>query len=337
MILLTGGGTGGHLVIVKAFKEELAQRNINPIYIGSQKGQDKTWFKDDSDFEKVYFLDSTGVMDKKGFAKIKSLFSIFIQTLKAIKIIKKHNIEKVVSVGGFSSAPASIAAVILKKDLYIHEQNSVIGKINSILKPYTKQFFSSYEGDSLVKDYPIKDVFFDTQRVRTKINTVIFLGGSQGARSINTFALSVIKKLDEMGIKIIHQTGRDDYQDVIGEYKRLAIMADVFVFSKNLEEKIAQADFAISRSGASTLWELCANGVPTLFVPYPYASADHQYYNAKFITDKDMGFVARENELNEDMFFDIVENTDIKTISEKLIDSTRRAGTKNIIDIVIKD
>jgi UDP-N-acetylglucosamine--N-acetylmuramyl-(pentapeptide) pyrophosphoryl-undecaprenol N-acetylglucosamine transferase len=288
MILITGGGTGGHLAIAKAFKEELIKKDIKPIYVGSTIGQDKQWFENDKDFSQKYFLASTGVVNKSGFAKIKAIFNMISQTFKAIKIIKENNIEKVICVGGFSSAPASFAAVILKKELFIHEQNSVVGKLNSILRPYAKEFFSSYDEESKVKDYPIKDIFFQKQRVREKIETIIFLGGSQGARNINNFAMTVAKKLDNMGIKIIHQTGQSDYQEVIAFYKKEAILADVFVFSKNLEEKITQADFAISRAGASTLWESCANGLPTLFVPYPYAAADHQYYNAKFLEEKEL-------------------------------------------------
>jgi UDP-N-acetylglucosamine--N-acetylmuramyl-(pentapeptide) pyrophosphoryl-undecaprenol N-acetylglucosamine transferase len=335
MILITGGGTGGHLVIAKAFKDELLKRDIKPIYVGSLSGQDKAWFGDDTDWEQKYFLDSKGVVNKKGFAKIKALINILTQSFKAIKIIKKHNIEKVICVGGFSSAPASIAAILLKKDLYIHEQNSVIGKLNSILKPYSKAFFSSYDENSIVKDYPVKNVFFDTQRVREKIDTIIFLGGSQGARNINNFALTVIKQLDNMGIKIIHQTGQEDYQHVISEYKKQAIIADVFIFSKNLEEKIAQADFAISRAGASTLWETCANGLPTLFVPYPYAAADHQYHNAKFLEEKELAFVLREEELNEEVFFDIINNKDTKKISQGLIELNQNNGAKKIIDVIL--
>jgi UDP-N-acetylglucosamine--N-acetylmuramyl-(pentapeptide) pyrophosphoryl-undecaprenol N-acetylglucosamine transferase len=258
------------------------------------------------------------------------------QTFKAIKIIKENNIEKVICVGGFSSAPASFAAVILKKELFIHEQNSVVGKLNSILRPYAKEFFSSYDEESKVKDYPIKDIFFQKQRVREKIETIIFLGGSQGARNINNFAMTVAKKLDNMGIKIIHQTGQSDYQEVIAFYKKEAILADVFVFSKNLEEKITQADFAISRAGASTLWESCANGLPTLFVPYPYAAADHQYYNAKFLEEKELAYLKKEEELNENNFFEIIENIELEKISQNLINFTKRNASEEIISIILK-
>jgi len=335
VILITGGGTGGHLVIAKAFKEELTIRGIKSIYIGSTQGQDKLWFENDKEFEKKYFLNSTGIVNKKGFAKIKAIFNMLSQIYKAYKILKQNKITKVICVGGFSSAPASIASILLKKDLYIHEQNSVIGKLNKTLRPYAKEFFSSYDEQSVISDYPVKEIFFKTKRVRKELKTIIFLGGSQGARNINNFALTIIKQLDDMNIKIIHQTGQESYQEVIAGYKKHAIMADVFVFSKNLEEKIAQADFAVSRAGASTLWELCANGLPALFIPYPYAASDHQYYNAKFLEDKKLAYLAREEEVNENMFFEIINGINLENMSNKLIENINIDGTKRIIDKIL--
>lgn len=332
-IIITGGGTGGHLSVARSFIDEFYQRGYKVIYIGSTKGQDKDWFENDPKISSSFFLQTRGVVNQALLGKAKSLFLIFQAILHARKIIKKNNVSKVISVGGFSAAPASFAAIATKTDFYIHEQNSVMGKLNSITSKFAKEVFSSYLQNSKVKDYPINEKFFDDQRVRSEVKTVIFLGGSQGARAINDFALKVAPKLKELGIEVIHQTGQSDYKRVKEEYKKLGLHVDLFDFSKELLEKMQYADFAVSRAGASTLWELAAMGIPTLFIPYPYAAADHQYHNAKYLLEKNLCFLQREKELNDKYFFEIIQK-DMQTRSRELIDTIHKDAVKNIVDII---
>ena len=334
-IIITGGGTGGHLAIAKAIKEELNKRKIKPIFIGSINGQDKEWFENDKDFEEKYFLKSSGIMNKNFIGKIISFFNILKLSINCRKIFKKHNIEKIITVGGFSSAPASLTAILMKKNIYIHEQNSIIGKLNNLVKPYAKEFFSSYTKESKIQDYPIDDKFFETARIRKKIKTIIFLGGSQGASNLNNFAMYIAPKLEKMDIKVIHQTGKQDYHKILTFYKKINLNADVFIFSKDINKKMEEADLAISRAGASTLWELVANGLPTIFVPYPYAVGNHQYFNAKFLEDKDLAFLKKEDELTEEFFFEIL-NKDLSNISKNLTKLINKNGAKKIVDIIIK-
>jgi len=332
-IVMTGGGTGGHLAIVRAVKEELIDKNIELVYIGSTRGQDKQWFEHDTEFNARYFLKSQGVVNKKGFAKILSLFDVFKSTLQARKLLKSHNAKAVLSVGGFSAAPTAFASLSLGIPLIIHEQNASMGTLNKLLKPYAKEFISSYEDTSKQIPYPINNIYFQTARVRDDIKTIIFLGGSQGAKSINELALSLAPTLKRQGISIVHQAGEKNIQEVQKSYKKLDIDAEVFGFSDKLSEYIAKADFAIARAGASTLWELSANGLPTLYIPYPYAASDHQYYNAKFLVDQNLAWVMRENEINIDKIYNIL-SSDIKQVSKRLTTNTKNQGAKQISDIL---
>ncbi|WP_457562259.1 glycosyltransferase, partial [Caminibacter pacificus] len=131
-MLITGGGTGGHLKIAKVIKEELNKKGIKPVYVGSTKGADKEWFAQDEGFSEKYFLDSSGVVNKKGLGKINSLSNIIKLSFEAKKIIKKHNVKAVFSVGGYSAAPASFGAIFSNTPLFIHEQNAHIGSLNKI-------------------------------------------------------------------------------------------------------------------------------------------------------------------------------------------------------------
>ncbi len=337
-IVITGGGTGGHLKVAKAFIDELAiNKNIKPIFIGSLNGQDKKWFEDYDNLDKTYFLDTRGVVNKGFFGKIKALFQIFFQTLKCYVLFIKNDVKTVISVGGFSAAPATFASILIPScKLYIHEQNSYMGKLNKITSKFAKEVFSSYLQNSKIKDYPVSQEFFLNARVREKVKKVIFLGGSQGARAINNFALDVAKDLQRKGIKIIHQTGGNDYDRVKSEYERLGIEVDVFDFTDKLVDKMKEADFAISRSGASTLWELVANALPTLFVPFPYAAQDHQYGNAKFLKEKNLTFLVREKELNKDILNEAL-NCDIESISKNLISLISNDARKKIIDFILSE
>jgi UDP-N-acetylglucosamine--N-acetylmuramyl-(pentapeptide) pyrophosphoryl-undecaprenol N-acetylglucosamine transferase len=331
VIAITGGGTGGHLKIAKIIKDELVSRGIKPIYIGSTKGADKDWFYEDSSFSAKYFLNSQGVVDKRGIQKISSFIHILKLGIDAKNILKKHNIKAVFSVGGYSSAPASFAAILLNIPLFIHEQNAHIGTLNRLLKPFSKRFFNTF----LYNDpYPIEEKFFKTKRLRDNLNSVIFLGGSQGAKAINDLALSVAKDLEKKGIFIIHQTGKRDYERVKNFYEKENIKADFFDFSKELELKMQKADLAISRAGASTLFELCANLLPSIFIPYPFAQGNHQYFNAKWVEEKGGAVVKRE--LAKDEFFRLIDSLDISKMSSNLAKLELKNGAKYIVDEILK-
>lgn len=331
-VVVTGGGTGGHLKVADAFIEEFHKRGYKVIFIGSANGQDPSWFEDDKRLKKAIFLDTRGVVNKNFLGKIQSLMQIVSQVSKCRTIFQKFKVSTVVSVGGFSAAPATLAAITtVDCYLFIHEQNSVMGKLNEKTARFASEVYSSFLVDSPIKDYPVSEEFFDNARIRDELKTVIFLGGSQGAKAINDFALSVAKDLKKLNLNIIHQTGKNDFDRVSKEYKKLGLEVDVFAFSDNLASKMGEADFAVSRSGASTLWELCANSLPTLFIPFPYAAKDHQYTNAKFLENKGLCYVLRENELSSEKFMNILKK-DNYSISKKLVDSIKYNAIESIVD-----
>ncbi|WP_419769057.1 MAG: UDP-N-acetylglucosamine--N-acetylmuramyl-(pentapeptide) pyrophosphoryl-undecaprenol N-acetylglucosamine transferase [Candidatus Marinarcus sp.] len=336
-IVITGGGTGGHLKVAEAFINELHKRSYSPIYIGSKNGQDKQWFANNRKIKKAFFLDSASVVNKDLWGKVKSLYKIMQLAFHCKDIFEKTKITKVISVGGYSAAPATFASIMTSGcQLYIHEQNSIMGKLNQVTSRFATEVFSSYDPLSKSKDYPVDIKFFDEARVRREVKTVIFLGGSQGAKSINNFALKVAPKLNAMGIQIIHQTGKEDLQRVSAKYANMKIDVDVFDFTHEIEKKISKADFAISRSGASTLWELAANSLPTLFIPFPYAFEDHQYYNAKVLADNGMAYLKREDEITEAFFFECIKS-DINKMSKALIESIKSDSIETIVDIILNE
>jgi len=348
---MTGGGTGGHLAIVKAVKEALMNEergvsneepnnvsqsdtdNASLIYIGSTKGQDKQWFAEDEDFEAKYFFETRGVVNQRGLGKLKSLWMMFHAMRQARKLLKKHDAKVVFSVGGFSSAATAIAAKTLGIPLVIHEQNAALGTLNRLLKPYADVFISSYLDESPIKAYPIKEVFFEKARIREQVRTVIFLGGSQGAKAINELALSIAPELKSRGIKIIHQAGANNIEAVQKAYEALGIEAEVFGFTTKLASYMHEADLAIARAGASTLWELSATALPTLFIPYPYAASDHQYHNAKFLVEKELAWLMREDEIDTKQVLALLDENLTKK-SKGLMETVERDGSQAIAKLL---
>ncbi len=326
-IVMTGGGTGGHLAIIKAVKEQLGGEEL--VYIGSTNGQDRAWFEEDDAFAQKYFLETRGVVNQGAFGKVKSLILLLKAVRKAMNLLKKHDCKVVFSVGGFSSAATSIAAKLGGIPLVIHEQNAALGSLNRLLKPYATLFLSSYLPESPVHAYPIKQIFFDLARERREVKKIIFLGGSQGAGAINRLAIELAPTLQARGVGIIHQAGEKHIDAVKNEYLKLGIEAEVFGFTTKLAEWMQKADLAVARAGASTLWELCATGLPTLFIPFPYAASDHQFYNAKFLADKNLAWLIRENEISNE---DVLRLLDLPLLpmSQGLIRLVERDGSSKI-------
>ena len=208
-----------------------------------------------------------------------------------------------------------------------------MGRLNQMLLPKATMLFSSYH-DSVVKDYPVRDIFFQKARLRQKIETIIFLGGSQGASAINRFAMQVAEVLDKRGVKIIHQCGTQEYEKLQHFYEEKGIGVDLFAFSKEIEKKIEVADFAICRAGAGTVWELTATQLPALFIPYPYAAGDHQYHNAEFLAQQGVARIVRQEMLAPEVLDQIWE-MDIAKMSEKLSSMIAPQGAQKIVDAIV--
>jgi len=207
--------------------------------------------------------------------------------------------------------------------------------LNKLLKPYADLFISSYLEESPIKAYPVKEIFFKNARIREKVGTVIFLGGSQGAKAINELALSIAPELKARGIKIIHQAGTRNIDEVQNAYEALGIEAEVFGFTTKLADYMKEADFAIARAGASTLWELSATALPTLFIPYPYAASDHQYHNAKFLVDRELAWLMRESEIDREKVLALLDE-DLSIKSKGLMKTVVSDGSRQIAALLEK-
>ncbi|MDE7448342.1 MAG: glycosyltransferase [Helicobacter sp.] len=305
-ILITGGGTGGHLSVAEAVAEQLHALGHCLYYLGAKAGQEAHWFDDKPLFAQKLLLDVQGIANKTARTLPRAALAQASAAREALAFLRAHGIERVFSVGGYAAAPACFAALWAHIPLYIHEQNAAVGLLNGILRRFCREFYSSYLPDSPVRDYPLRTRCFEGARVRESVRTVLFLGGSLGARTINDLALRLAPLLLERGIAVIHQCGKRDLERVSAKYAAMGVQVELFDFSPNLIEAMRRADFAIARAGASSLWELCANGLPGLFVPYPYAAKNHQFYNAEFLVKQNLATMMCEDALEDSAIMELV-------------------------------
>ena len=153
-------------------------------------------------------------------------------------------------------------------------------------------------------------------------------------------AINLAPYLKEKGIKIIHQCGKNALDELKKRYDELGFSEanlEIFDFSKEIEKKMSEADLAISRAGASSLWELCANALPSIFVPFPYAAGNHQFYNAKFLKDKGIAEICLQNgeNLDKDEVIKMIESFDLSKSSKALKDILLPNGAKEIMDKIL--
>lgn len=303
--------------------------------MGSTYGQDQKWFGEDKGWSDVIFFDSAGVVNKGPWGKVVQLVKIFRYSLQLGRYMHRHNVRAVFSVGGYSAAPGVFAAILFRKPLYIHEQNAKSGLLNRISKPFATEFFSSFDPDSICHDYPTGDSFYQKRRLRNNVRTVLFMGGSLGARTINDLAMETSAVLLKQGKRVIHLCGERDFGRVDTYYRTHGLNVTCLAFSGEIDTLLHEADFAVARAGASSLFELYANALPTLFIPYPHAASDHQFYNARYLEEQGMAYCIRENTITAEKLYTLLKN-DHTEMSQKMLDSFKPTGTSCIVAQLLK-
>lgn len=295
-LIITGGGTGGHLFPGIALATGLQERleGCRVLFIGTRRQLDQDTLAR-YDFE----LASIECMGLKGMGmknRIHSVMQLPAAILEARRILKKFRPDLVFGVGGYVTGPVLLAARIGGYPVCIHEQNSVPGLANKILAKIADRIFISIP---CTYSFAAKKTVMTGNPVRREIIqaaadkkeksdgklTILVLGGSQGAHRVNmlvTDAAAGIISPDKGSIKWIHQTGKKDLNQVKSRYQKMGSEALVSDFFQDMDAIYRQADLVISRAGATTLAELSVMGLPALLIPYPYAADNHQQKNALY-------------------------------------------------------
>ena len=354
-IIISGGGTGGHIYPAIAIANELKLRypKANFLFVGA---------KDKMEMEKVpeagYEIKGlwiSGIQRKQIWVNLSFPFKLVNSLWKANSIIRKFKPDVAIGTGGFASGPTLIVANKRRVPTLIQEQNSYPGITNKFLSKKAKKICVAYDylerffpADKIVKTgNPVRQdllsIHHKTEEGKAFFNldvqkkTILILGGSLGARRVNRLIEDQLNFLQNQDVQIIWQCGKLYFE----EYKKYNEKKEVQVhqFLNRMDLAYAAADIIISRAGASSVSELCIVGKPTLFIPSPNVAEDHQTKNAKAITDRHGALLLKESELDT---FQIVFETLMKdkgkqqSLSENIKELALPDATTQIVNEIEK-
>lgn len=307
-ILIMAGGTGGHVFPALAVAQALREKNVEVHWLGTERGMEREWVTRAQ--IPLHFINISGWRGKSWFKFLILPWRLLQAIRQSSQIIKNINPDAVLGVGGFVSGPGGIAAWLLRKPLIIHEQNSIPGLTNRILKHFAKNVLEGFpktfssSAKVVYVGNPIRDsiITIPNPEVRFKNRKgpprILVLGGSQGARAINQIMPSMMAMLTgEIKPEVWHQTGRADLEETRQMYQILGFKVRLEIFIENMAEAYEWADFVICRAGALTISELIAAGVGSILIPYPHSVDDHQLQNAKYLQKNKAANILLQNEL----------------------------------------
>lgn len=323
-LLIAAGGTGGHLFPAQALALELIQRhpNIQVTFVGAGLKKN-AYFKKDL----FPFLDiESGTPFAKDPVKILGALLKLSKGLKrCLKFYKKQKPDLIVGFGSFHTFPAILAAKLRKIPILIFESNALPGKVNRYCSKWAKvsaiQFSHAAEylkSKSICVQMPLlkKEEEISKKEARQyfdldeKCFTLLIFGGSQGAQAINHHFCSALDLLlkKELPFQVIHIVGNPERAEKLTEvYEKKGIKASVKAFEEKMENAWTAADLSISRAGAATLAELIEFKVPSILIPYPFGTENHQVKNALFVSDEiHGGITVEEKELTPDGLTQII-------------------------------
>lgn len=327
-IMLTGGGTGGHIYPALAIAEKLKKeyKGVEIVYAGSKRGMEKDIVPRTG---LQYLSIEAAPLNKK--LKLSTLKAVALNIkglFQANKILKRHKPDVVIGTGGYVAGSIVLIAALRGIPTAIHEQNAFPGLTNRILSRFVDKIMLSFDDAKSYFKYPDKIVFTglpimsafftgsrEASRQKLGYNAqdlvVLSVGGSNGALKLNQILLETYGGFREYeNIKFVHVAGERYFKsiqkDIESQYYSLGENFKLMSYLKDMPTYLKAADLVISRAGASTINEIIASGTPSVIIPSPNVSNDHQAHNAKIMDRHGMGVVLRESDLNVELMTHII-------------------------------
>lgn len=358
-ILISGGGTGGHIYPAVAIANEIMAHypNAKILFVGAL-GKMEMEKVPKAGFE-IIGLPIAGINRSSILANISFPVKFFKSIFKAYSLVKSFQPDIAIGVGGYASGPTLLMANLQSVPTLIQEQNSYAGLTNKFLSKKAKKICVAYP--DMEQFFPANKIAFTGNPVRqdlvnTKVDqskarahfslattkkTLLIIGGSQGAKSINKAIAQGLDRLESAGIQLIWQTGKgfiEEAQKIAKENgSKYGFIAD---FIYDMVEAYAAADVVVSRAGALSVSELCLTGKPAILVPFPNAAEDHQTKNALSLVNNDAAILVKDANVDNELVSRAIAliNTEEgqKNLSTNIKELARPAAAKLILDEVIK-
>jgi UDP-N-acetylglucosamine--N-acetylmuramyl-(pentapeptide) pyrophosphoryl-undecaprenol N-acetylglucosamine transferase len=356
-ILIMAGGTGGHIFPALAVADILRGQGWQVTWLGAPNSMEADLVpKHGYQMAKVRFA---GLRGKGLLRKLLLPFNLMVALWQSAGAMLRYRPDVVLGMGGYITFPSGLMAVLLRRPLVIHEQNSVAGLSNKVLARVASRVLTGFP-DVLPKALwcgnpvrrQITELAPPEQRYATRTGSlnVLVVGGSLGARALNETVPQALAEmpcetrpneqarfplpnplplageganepLRKLSFNVLHQTGRAHYAAVKNSYEAAGIKADIQPFISDMATAYANADLVICRSGALTVAELAAAGVASILIPFPFAVDDHQTHNARFLSDRGAAVLLPQSELNADKLAQLL----IGLGREKLLEMAQKA------------
>ena len=342
-VVISAGGTGGHIypaiAIINKIKEEEPKSDI--LYIGTSDRMEKDLIPELG--IKYEAITISGLKRKLTFENVKVLYQFLKARLQCKKIIKDFDPDVVIGAGGYVTGPVIWAAKKLGKKTFIHEQNSVVGLSNKYLTKYADKIGVSFS--STLSYFPKEKVVLTGNPCSEKAismkkankedygldknkKLVLIVMGSLGSKTVNDKIVSFLNSFKNKDYQVMFVTGNTYYEKV----KNLRVPENVKIepFIYELPSLMKVTDLMITRAGASTMSEILVLNVPSIFIPSPYVTNNHQYKNAMDLVNKNAGLILEEKDLTKDNLINLID----KTLSNKEQYDTIK---NNLKELGIKD
>lgn len=352
---ITGGGTGGHIYPAIAVADALKDYEI--YYVGNPKNLEfEIVSKKGYNFLGV---DISGMPRTFGLKLFKWIFQLCFAILKCCGYISKYKPDAVFGTGGYVSAPALLAAKIMNVPFMMHDCDAQPGLVTRKIAPYASCVSLAFDcAEKYIKNKnchingnPIRAEFqtLSKSNARERLGlenklTLCIMGGSQGARSINDASIHVLKQLSkEFDTQIIFQTGKKNFGTVIEQLLKIYPEYDtdkniiIKPYFDDMVTVLKASDIALSRSGSLSISEICASGIASVFVPYPYAAADHQRKNAQYMLEKNAALYIEDDELNPAKLLNVLtliiaDKTKLAELQNNALSLAKFDGVQRIVE-----
>jgi UDP-N-acetylglucosamine--N-acetylmuramyl-(pentapeptide) pyrophosphoryl-undecaprenol N-acetylglucosamine transferase len=301
LIVLSSGGTGGHVFPAQALAKTLLARGYRLALITDRRGDA---YKDTLKTIETHAIHAAGVSGRGPIAKVAALGRLLLGYFQARRLLRELKPGIVVGFGGYATVPTLLAASHLGVKTAIHEQNAVLGRANRVLAPRSTRIATAFEETAFLRNADHAKATWTGNPVRPEIVAtrdtpfpslapdsrirLLIVGGSQGASIFSTVVPSALIDLPaalRQRLHVTQQCRKEDLAQVRGKYAEAGMDCDLSAFFDDIPAKISEAHLLICRAGASTIAELTTAGRPAILVPYPHAIDDHQTVNAARLCD----------------------------------------------------
>jgi UDP-N-acetylglucosamine--N-acetylmuramyl-(pentapeptide) pyrophosphoryl-undecaprenol N-acetylglucosamine transferase len=309
--VMAGGGTGGHVFPALAVARVLRDRGHRPLFIGTKPGMESR-LAPEAGFE-IEFIEIGGFNRVGAMQKLQTALKIPGAIAASRSILRRLRAAAVFSMGGYVAGPVMLAAITLGLPLVVMEPNAIPGIANRKVGRRVYRALLGFEsarpwfpaGKSEVTGLPVRPEFFQAIAPNNEKFTVLITGGSRGARTLNRASRESWPLLHESAapIRLIHQTGANEYEDLAKEFSNSGVEGEVIPFIANMAEAYAHADLVVARAGAGAVNEIAAAGMASILVPQPFAADDHQRLNAEALANAGAARIVLDNEMKGERLF----------------------------------